>query len=117
MTASIRITGDHVAQVPRCDECDRTIWCTEVYDGEYVFCSTDCRDQARDNVVRTETGAPSIGTLPAHATARFGTQEPYVASVPSSIPARPAPGDANHPDSGGDLSKRVSPPMTSGVTP
>jgi hypothetical protein len=116
MTASIRITGDHLAQVPRCDECDRTIWCTEVYDGEYVFCSTDCRDQARDNVVRTETGASSIA-IPAHATACLGTQEPYVASVPSSIPARPAPEHRHAPDSGGDLSGRVSRSLMPGETP
>jgi hypothetical protein len=122
MTASIRITGDHVAQVPRCDECDRTIWCTEVYDGAYVFCSTDCRDRAhdsaRDNVACTETGARlAFDPLPAPAMARLGTQEPYVASVPSSTPARPAPVDEKQLDSGGDLSRRVSSALTPGALP
>ena len=77
---------------PRCDHCDRTIWCTEVYADGYVFCSPECRDavQVVDHVARTETDAPPVilGTFPAPATASHETRGPCVASVPPSSSAR-----------------------------
>lgn len=35
---------DDEPALPRCDQCDRTIWCEEVHQGGYVFCSVECRD-------------------------------------------------------------------------
>ena len=43
MTNPLMDTND-CADVSRCDECDRTIWCDEVHADGYVFCSTECRD-------------------------------------------------------------------------
>ena len=96
---------------PRCDQCDRTIWCTEVHQDGYVFCSAECRDamDGDNNVARTETGAgESDALIPAPATATLGTREPCVASVPSSSPARrPSPNRA-------DLSGVVLAPASTG---
>lgn len=36
--------SDDEPALPRCDQCDRTIWCEDVHQGGYVFCSVECRD-------------------------------------------------------------------------